>query len=112
MRRRKMDLINSQECLSIISKYGLKENVPYYVKPKLNGQTVYLQEDVVLYPQTERLITVVIPKNKSTFNSRRDIRVERMDSTFLKTGAVVGRGIASLVDNHTTVAIANIKALQ
>lgn len=108
MRRRKMDLINSQECLSIISKYGLKENVPYYVKPKLNGQTVYLQEDVVLYPQTERLITVVIPKNKSTFNSRRDIRVERMDSTFLKTGAVVGRGIASLVDNHTTVAIANL----
>lgn len=48
MRRRKMDLINSQECLS------------YYVKPKLNGQTVYLQEDVVLYPQTERLITLTL----------------------------------------------------
>jgi hypothetical protein len=108
MRRRKIDLINSRECLMITNKYGFKEDIPYYTKPSYEGQSVYLQEDTVMHPQTERLVTVVIPRSKSTFNSIQEVRIERMDSTFLKTGTIVGRGIASLVNNQTSVAIANL----
>ena len=56
MRRRKIDLINSRECLMITNKYGFKEDIPYYTKPSYEGQSVYLQEDTVINP---------IPKEQS-----------------------------------------------